>query len=244
MYNLCAFAFSDMVECGARLRRVASEATSMEDGANLVVSYLYDSLCQDDTGERACALVRCFVTLPYEQLEPELRRVAAAAMGREPDGATKCLTLLASAGDVATWNDRRRSVSHRAIPLVGEPGIAQSPMIFRLITQFGLEVGALLQPEPDLIVDLEQRSFNVFHVGEALGSPYVPAQDEFVIPFGIKSVLGFGGVLPGGNLVAFILFTKCPIKSETTSLFKTLALTAKLAVMPFALGPVFSASTA
>jgi hypothetical protein len=244
MHNLADFAFSDMVDCGARLRTIASAATSMEEASNRVVSYLYDSLCQSAAGDRACALVRCFVTHPYDELEPGLQEFARAVLGTEPEPLTKCLTLLATAGELPSWNDRHQSAGHRAIPLASQQMVAQSPMIFQLITQFGLEIGTLLEPETDLILDLEQRTYNVFHVADAPGSPHVPAQEEFILPFGIKSVLGFGGVLPGGNLVAFILFARCSIKSETASMFKTLALTAKLALMPFALGPIFAGGQA
>ena len=245
MYNLSDFAFSDMVDCGAWLRRVAGAAGSMDEAAELVVSYLYRSL-RDDGGEPACELVRCFVTLPFAELAPELQQFGRTVLGREPKAHTKCLTLLATAGSLPEWNDPRQSSSHRAIPLAGERMAAQSPMIFQLITQFGLDVETLLEPAPDtdLILDLEQRTYNVFHVPEAAASPHVPAQESFVVPFGIRSVLGFGGILPGGNLVAFILFARCPIKPETASLFKTLALTAKLAVMPFAGGPIFALGSA
>ena len=43
----------------------------------------------------------------------------------------------------------------------------------------------------------------------------------FVVPFGIRSVLGFGGILPSGNLVAFILFVRCGIRPETASRAKS-----------------------
>jgi two-component system, sensor histidine kinase and response regulator len=245
MYNLSEFTFSDMVDCGAWLRTIASAATSMEEAADLVVSYLHQSF-RDGDGEQALALARCFVTLPFDELEPELQQIGRQVLGREPSPGTKSLALLATAGQLPAWNDRRQSTDHRAIPLASEQMVAQFPMVFQLITQFGLEVGALLEPapHPQLILDLEQRTYNVFHVVEAPGSPYVPAQESFVGPFGIRSVLGFGGILPGGNLVAFILFARCTIRPETASLFKTLALTAKLALTPFARGPVFAAGTA
>jgi len=97
-----------------------------------------------------------------------------------------------------------------------------------------LEVSDILQPNPGLLVDLEQRSYNVFHVEEAQGSPFVPAQVEFVIPHSIRSVVGFGGMLPTGNLFAVILFTTIPIARQTADLFRPLALSVKLAVLPFA----------
>src|SRR5262249_41137651 len=131
------------------------------------------------------------------------------------------------------WNDRRGSAGHRAIPLASEAMVRRSPMIAQLVSQLGLEVATLLEPDPQLLVDLEQRSYNVFHVADARGSPYVPAQESFVIPHGIRSVIGFGGLFPSGNLFAVILFTTTPIPRETADLFRPLALSVKLAVMPF-----------
>lgn len=113
-------------------------------------------------------------------------------------------------------------------------------MIAQLIAQFGLPIHAVLNPDPTLIVDLEQKTFNVFHVLDAVNSPHVPAQQEFVVPFGVRSVLGFGGMLPSGNLIAIIVFSKMPISWETADMFKTLALNLKLAVLPFDRGAVFN----
>jgi hypothetical protein len=96
-----------------------------------------------------------------------------------------------------------------------------------------VDLGALLTPNPGLMADAN-RSFNVFHVPEALGSPYVPAQRDFVERHGIRSVLGFGGMLPTGDIFAIILFSKVFIADATRELFKSLALGAKVAVVPFA----------
>ena len=46
-----------------------------------------------------------------------------------------------------------------------------------------------------LIGDMSKKTYDTFYVPESVGSPYIPTQDDFVIPNGIKSVLGFGGVL-------------------------------------------------
>jgi hypothetical protein len=113
-------------------------------------------------------------------------------------------------------------------------------MIHRLLEQFGLDVGAVVAPEESLLVDLEARTFNVFHVAEAEGSPFIPAQD-FVRAHGIRSVLGLGGMLPGGAIFAVILFAKVPVPLETAELFQTLALGVKLALQPFGADRVFAA---
>ena len=106
-------------------------------------------------------------------------------------------------------------------------------MICNLIKQLGLEVSMVVKSDPKLILDMEQKTFNVFHVPEALGSPYIPAQKEFVIPYGIKSVLGFGGLLPSGDIFTTILFLKIPISREFAELFTTLSLNVKIALLPF-----------
>jgi hypothetical protein len=93
-------------------------------------------------------------------------------------------------------------------------------------------------------MQLEQKNYNVFYVGEAVGSPYIPAQRDFVIPFGIKSVLGFGGLLPSScDLFAIILFSKHHIPRETANLFKPLALSAKLSLLPFVGETIFHPPT-
>ena len=91
----------------------------------------------------------------------------------------------------------------------------------------------VIKPDPKLLLDTEQKTYNVFYVPDALGSPYIPAQQEFVVPCGIKSVLGLGGVFPSGDIFAIIMFVRVPITEEVADLFKTLALNIKIAVLPF-----------
>jgi hypothetical protein len=74
---------------------------------------------------------------------------------------------------------------------------------------------------------LAGKTYNVFHVAEARGSSAIPAQEEFVIPYGVRSALGFGGVLRSGDLFAVIMFTKVPINDETAGRFRNLALEVK-----------------
>lgn len=105
-------------------------------------------------------------------------------------------------------------------------------MVAQLIHQLGLNAKTVVRPDAGIIVDSAERSFNVFHVLEASGSPYIPAQD-FVQRHGIRSVVGFGGLLPGGDLFATIMFTKVPLPRESAELFKTVALSIKFKLLPF-----------
>lgn len=146
---------------------------------------------------------------------------------------TKCLTLLATAGEKDEWNSRLLSNHHKTIPLPSEEMVHAFPMISNLVNQLGLEVTEFLNPSPSMMLDIDQRTYNVFHVPVALGSDFIVDQGTFVVPMGIKSCIGFGGMLPSGNLLAVIMFCKTPVESVVASMFRTVSLSAKLALLPF-----------
>jgi hypothetical protein len=153
----------------------------------------------------------------------------------------RCLTLLATVGDERQWNDRRVSLGHQAIPLPSEEIVSRAPMIAQLIQQFGLGIRDIVRPASDVVRNLEGKTYGVFHVAEAAGSPYIPAQAAFVQRYDIRSVLGFGGSVAGADLFAVILFSRVPISQESADRFRTIALDVKAALVPFANGPIFDA---
>jgi hypothetical protein len=156
----------------------------------------------------------------------------------------RCLTLVATAGDEPAWNSRHLSRSHRAIPLSSEEAVAQAPMVSQLIVQLGVSVSSVLRPDPKLFMDVGDKAQNVFYVPRALGSPYIVAQQDFVIPYGIESVIGFGGLLASGDLVTAILFSRVPISAATADHFKVVGLNFKVAMLPFVRKPLFDAPAA
>jgi hypothetical protein len=242
--DLTKFGLSEMLRCSTELRRAAKDAPTMEEAAQRVCRVLYDELTTSDKG-KACALVRCYKTHPYGKLEPELQSFAKAVLqGREAGPRMRCLTLLGTAGDQPSWNSRRTSAGHQAIPLPSTEIIEKAPMIAQLIRQFGLDLTDIVQPTTDLVRGLEGKTYGVFHVPEATGSPYIPAQKDFVLKFGIRSVVGFGGSLPSGDLFAVILFARVPISSETADRFRNLALDVKSGFFPYRDGEIFSTEEA
>jgi hypothetical protein len=242
MFDLRHFDLRDMTELGTSLRHLGSGARSMEEVASRVVNHLYDHLVEAGTGERCCALVRLFKTHPYDALDPRLAAFARGTLRDEaPPPGLRCLTLLGTVGDRPAWCSRESSVAHQAIPLVSKEMVSQAPMISSLLSQLGVEVERLLNSGAGLLVEREPSSFNVFYVPNAHGSPYIPAQSEFVEAAGIRSVLGFGGMLPSGEIFVVIFFSKVSIPRETAELFRTLALNVKMAVLPFD-SAVFDAS--
>lgn len=233
-YDITSFTIREMTECGKKIRTMNEGVVSMEEVAGRIVKYLYDTMVDGRTGERVCSLVRFFKTHTFEQLDDELKGFAVNMLGKDTViPVMKCLTLLGTVGENPEWNSRKTSKGHQTIPLPSEEAVNEIPMMLNLIKQLGMSVSHVIKPDPALLMDIEQKTYNVFFVHEAFGSPYIPAQEGFVIPYGIKSVLGFGGVLPLGDIFVIIMFLKIPVSTETSNFFKTLSLNLKLAVLPF-----------
>lgn len=230
-FDLSNFALGDMLQCGLELRGRLRETTTMEAAAEAAVRYFYDACRDPATARRQCALVRFYKTHPYGGLNPALQHFAAERVeGGSPDADTKCLTLLATMGDQASWRSRHRSRGHQAIPLASPSVVEQAPMIAQLLREFGLDIATVLRPSPQVVRELGGKTYGIFHVEQAVGSPYIPAQEEFVIQHGISSVLGFGGSLPTGDLFAVILFSRVRVPRESADRFRNIALDVKTAV--------------
>ena len=242
--DLTKFGLTEMLRCSTELRRATKEAATMEEAAQRVCRVLYDELITSE-GSKACAMVRCYKTHAFGKLEPELKTFARAVQQGSAIGPTiRCLTLLGTVGDDPAWNSRRTSAGHQAIPLPSAEIIEKAPMIAQLIRQFGLELSEVVQPASDLVRGVTGKTYGVFHVPDAVGSPYIPAQKDFVLKFGIRSVVGFGGSLPSGDLFAVILFARVPISSETADRFRNLALDVKSGFFPFRDGEIFASEAA
>tara|TARA_B100000949_G_scaffold77527_1_gene69086 strand:- start:849 stop:1574 length:726 start_codon:yes stop_codon:yes gene_type:complete len=241
MHDLTRFTQSEATECGNALRALGSAASSMETAANNIVQHLYNNVINSETTEKACALIRFYKTHPYGQLAYGLQEFASGIMGGAPESQDmKCLTMMATAGEHADWNSRSTSSGHRAIPLASADFVGGIPMIAQLVSQFGIEMGSVISPDPNVIGDLARQTFNTFHIADAVDSPCIPAQDDFVKPYGVKSVLGFGGVLSSGELFVVIMFSKVSIPASTASSFRDLSANVKEAVEPFVGGAVFA----
>lgn len=240
MYDLSNFKLRDMVDCAAVLREMGENSPSLSQLAERIVRYLHES-CRDETGRPACVLVRFFKTHRYTHLDPALRDYVNRLPGvGTPAPSTPCLTLLGTVGELPEWNAPDRSVGHRVIPLPSRQIVERFPMISQLMRQLGVEEASILHPDRALLVDAQAQVYGVFHVPDAEGSPYIPAQEDFVRPFGVRSVLGFGGLLPDGELFAVILFSRVRVPVETARLFATVALSVKVAVLGAVDAPLFA----
>lgn len=239
--DLSQFDLPQMLRCGLGVRRAAAGSDSMEEALHSICRYLYDDL-RTPSGERACALVRAYKTHPYASLEPSLQDFALRLLdGATPAATLRCLTLMASVGDQLEWNDRRKSAGHQAIPLPRPDFVEKAPMIAQLFHQFGLDLTDVVAPSENVVRDLEGRTYGVFFVENATDSPFIPAKD-FVRSHRIRSVLGCGGSLRGGDLFAIILFTRLEVAPDAADRFRTIALDIKSALFSYDEESVFSAA--
>lgn len=234
--DLVRLRFAGAVSLGQQLRTLCNDLDSQQMAAQRLVQHLYATFREPGTETRQTALIRCFQTRTYAQLPPARQAAARAALGAgaEPAAHLRCLTLLGTVGELPAWNVPAASAGHLAIPLPNAAVIGRTPMIAGLFRQMGVNIDtAFPMSETPLILDADRRTFNVFHVENAEGSELIPAQQTFVLPHGIRSVVGMGGLMPSGELFAVVLFAKVHVSREVAELFRTLALSVKLTFLRF-----------
>lgn len=232
--NTFALSLGELSDCIFEIAALGAGATrSLDAVCQDILGILNENLLRDENGNSSAALLRVFMTIPYANLGREARaHVEANSDGKPIEEQTMCLTLQGTIGDKPEWCAPELSKGHLAIPLIGAAEVQEIPMIARLLNQLGLEVHQVLEPDASLTLKLAEKRFNVFHVEEAKGSEYIPAQESFVVPSGIKSVVGLGSMMPTGHLCTVIVFSKQKISRETASMFSPLALGLSVAVLP------------
>ena len=238
-FDLANFTLIDMLQCGRGIRQCAQGAKSVEEAAQSIVEYLYAECENPASAAKACALVRFYKTYQFRDLEPRLQSFAKGQLrGVKNSEQMKCLTLLATIGQEPQWRDRRQSLGHQAIPLPSAQIVEGAPMIAQLIRQMGLDIADVLEPQASVLHERAGKTYNVFHVENAKGSPYIPAQTEFVERYSVRSVLGFGGLLADGEFFAVIMFSRGQITAESATRFRNIALDVKAVIHPFSVVPL------
>jgi hypothetical protein len=222
--NLEEVSSAALEQFAQRVVAAAAGARSRKRMAERMVATLYER-CVDAQGEGAVVLARCFQTCAYAQMPMDYQHAADRLMddvASEPD--MRCLALLGTRGKKTTWNDVATSIGHQAIPLPSAEVVGRAPMIARLLSDFGVSPQQLVAPpdSPDFLLHAGLETLNVFHIARSANSPFIPAQEAFVKPFGVRSVLGVGGLLPEGNLFAVLLFLRVSMARSSAEMFESL----------------------
>ncbi|CAN5333348.1 hypothetical protein BH09GEM1_BH09GEM1_43240 [soil metagenome] len=229
--DIANFTVGGMLRAGVAVRRIVRGSESLEEAADRIVRFLYDGCVDPQSGRRTTVLVRFYKTHPYGDLPLDLKLFAERnTEGGNPKPTMRCLTLLATAGDEPAWMSRRLSRGHQAIPLPNADIVRRAPMIAGLIEELGFDLESVIRGTAPAVRAADSKTYDVFHVKEAFGSASIPAQDTFVVPYGVTSVLGFGGLLRSGELFAIILFSRAPIPEASASRFRAIALDVRSAL--------------
>jgi len=237
---LPTFDLAETLRCGREIRQVIGTAATVEQGAQQMCEVLYEGLVDTDGVTPACALVRCFITQPLGELPEDLRAFVSSSRPASLSPKSKTLVLMGTAGEEPAWKSRQRSKSHKAIPLPSADVVKQAPMIAGLLKDLGVDIQHLvIGRQPSVARDVRAKTYGVFYVENATGSPVIPAQEEFVARYGIKSVIGCGGELPRDEMFATILFCRVQIAQRVAERFRTLALDMKSSFFSFALTQTF-----
>jgi two-component system NtrC family sensor kinase len=236
-FSISNFGLKQFTQCSSAIRKMERNCRSLEIASKKIVDYFYDSFLDDRSGKREFSLVRLFVTRPFGALDENCKKYASDFHGGGVINAqTKCLTLVASAGEEVSWQSPAGSLGHKSIPLSSEDAVERLPMIRNLIRQLGLDIKTLMHSDASIIQDANEKTYNIFYVPCARESAYIPAQAGFVVPYRIESVIGFGGLFPSADIFSVIIFSKKFISRETALLFKTIALSAKVALVSLSQG--------
>ena len=183
---------------------------NFEQAAQAACEQIYNEFKED--GDSIFALVRIFRLSNSDTLPPEEDSTMAGG---------HWLTLMGTYGDEPEWCNRMKSQGHRVIPA----GAFGTPMLKAVFEQTNLDVKSLEEGEdiePTIIMDGSQLT-KFFHVEDAKNSPYIVAQDEFVKPYNIKSVVGIGSAFVSNSLYVCIGFSKITLDKEMAENFASLS---------------------
>lgn len=233
MYNEIPFTSKDLARCSLVLRHLGKNSASMQESSQKIVDYIYEHFYDSETEQNSCALVRLFKTHPYGALEDSFQASARSLIKDTlPVADTKCWTLLAAAGKEPHSNYSLVN-KNIVIPLVNQELVAEMPGISEMILRLGLDIPTVLGMAPEKMLESEHKLLNAFYISNAKDSPFIAEQDSLIIPYGVKSVLGIGGLLPSGSLFVVMIFLKIQIPQNMAEMLKNLALAIKTSLLPF-----------
>lgn len=220
---LSEIGYRELSELAERMERMAGHVASQEAFAQKVCQMLHLELLERDGGT-STVLVRCFGVVPWCELTPPLQAFAARISPGVALEGVPCLTLLGSAGVEPTWDDRRLSEGHQAIPLQSAAALERIPMVRQMLRQLRLDVLKDEASMPMVEIADARRADRVFFVPDAPGSPHIPDQAGFIRPYGVVSVLGLGDMLHSGRAFAVLLFSRVRLDPVLIPSFRILTL--------------------
>ncbi|MBM4054944.1 MAG: PAS domain S-box protein [Planctomycetes bacterium] len=205
----------------------------LEEVAQEFTKIFYESFTTD-SGKNPFVLVRFFNTCSYHNLPEDIRAyIQSEEQKKKPLPEDRYLTLMGTYGDREEWRSRKDSKNYQAFFLSDPQFHAKFPMFSAVFRQIGIEILSGSQLDMSILIKERHKQLSAFCVENAVGSNLIPKQSEFVEPFAIQSVFGFGGIYPTGNVYIIAIFSREKINKETASLFLSLNPVVKQITLPY-----------
>lgn len=170
----------------------------------------------DAQGNPTVALVRVFRLTDVADLSP-------AVQNKLDKSESRVMALTGTYGIEEDWCRRTESQSHQAIPLSAIAVPQQIPMFQEVLTQLGIDLEQFYATQE--LVASQKGYKGTFHIAHVPGSTVIPAQDQFVQPYGIQSLVGFGGFIgqeQKRSLFLLYVFALVPISSQAAENFNSM----------------------
>lgn len=219
--SISQFTLQKVFEISEIIKKNTRELSTAEEVCQSVTKSLYQTF-SNSTGENEFALCRIFKSCSFDDFPPELKKHVRKISNEKFLKETKHIALLGTFGEKKEWCSISKSKNHKAFPLNNPQAVQNFPMMLALFNQIGFDISINKDTGSLLFLKKEDREFGLFMIKDAVGNSLIPDQDDFVIPFGIKSVFGFGGMFSTGNIFATIFFSKKKINRQQAEMFHSL----------------------
>jgi len=183
------------------------DSHSFEEAASYCAKAIYHEFFYEDR-ESLFALVRFYRLLSYNAIPDDLKRFATGQ-----DGLYWVLT--GTFGDEEAWCDRHLSSNHQVA------AHDSSPMFEAAYHKIDLGSDGPIGTEDQLIYQGD-KLLPYFYVQKALGSAVVPSQKDFVVPYGIESVIGIGCKFMSKSSFVGLVFSKAAIGEQEATKFASI----------------------
>ena len=211
-----------IIELSKHIKEKCINLSSFEEVAQELMEIFYSS-CVIEDGRSPYVLVRFFKSCAYDKLPDDIRDYIH---NKESKGdfisGSKYLTLLGSYGELDNWRNRNLSQNYKAFPIHDEHMLDKFPMLSAVFDQIGLNLSHLKQSDKSILINDYHKQYGVFCVENAEGSKLIPKQAEFVKPYSVKSVFGFGGLYSTSNVYAVLVFSRERFSRKDAQLFLSL----------------------
>ncbi|MBT6047768.1 MAG: PAS domain S-box protein, partial [Candidatus Scalindua sp.] len=220
--NINKLTLAKVCELSPFIKEKCKGTLTLEETAQELMKTLYQTFISDN-GESAIVLTRFFKSCSYCDLPGDIQDDIKQKEGRTiipPQD--KYLTLLGTWGDLEEWRQREKSENYKAFSLNDSQVLYKFPMLSAVFSQIGFKIPTAREPDKSIIVDKQDVDYGLFYVEDTKDNKLVPKQAEFVVPFGVKSAIGFGGHYVSTDVYATIIFFRENVSLRIAKLFLSL----------------------